>query len=583
MILNLLLIVVIGLIAYIWMARGLWSAFLHMVCVILAGALAFAVWEPVSLFFAGTGTGMLVDTAWGLGLALPFVVFLLVLRVACDKLVPANVDFDGIVNTVGGLACGLVAGVLSGGILAMSVGSMRTDTELLGVQAIKYQPTGYLTREENLWTRCDTITAAFYEKLSSGALVPPSGESLGRRHPNLADENWLLRVNYGEGKSLYTIPPDSFEVVKHFVYSPSDPKDLFHDTFKDAAQQFAYTDNQTPSGPSEVYGYVVKFKTTAMETGGRLRVGPGQMRLVVQKSDDPYDTMGVQPFAVAAPGAGGTQEYGRWRYDTQSLFFENPAASTWAFEFVVPKGSKPVALYVKGIPVDVSGMQPAGKYSSPGERDAAAKTGFPGGASAGPRDYAKAETFKRDPNDFGGPIRVGDSLPYGLVIQKGTEKDLEISSDNHLVGGDVAKFRSDELKNQGLEPSLQIRRLGSSSDDDVAIVQVVVDAKNPKFGLVAKTGWNPKDPAKLIDSGGGEHLACGYVHKRSGGETWVYFNPQQQLTSLTDHEMPLMSSSAPDRELTLIFRVPKGRQITEFAVGNMVLAKFVPPVPTSNK
>ena len=44
---NIILLGLIGLIAYWWANQGLFSAILHLLCVIVAGAVAFGVWEPL--------------------------------------------------------------------------------------------------------------------------------------------------------------------------------------------------------------------------------------------------------------------------------------------------------------------------------------------------------------------------------------------------------------------------------------------------------------------------------------------------------------------------------------------------------
>ena len=44
---NLLIVALIALIAYWWSSQGFVSGFLHLVCVICAGAFALALWEPL--------------------------------------------------------------------------------------------------------------------------------------------------------------------------------------------------------------------------------------------------------------------------------------------------------------------------------------------------------------------------------------------------------------------------------------------------------------------------------------------------------------------------------------------------------
>ena len=85
---NILVIGFIGLIAYWWANQGLFSATIHFVCVLCAGALAFATWEPI--------VGILMSQKWmqpyavGVALLFPFSVYLFTLRLLADKLAPDN-------------------------------------------------------------------------------------------------------------------------------------------------------------------------------------------------------------------------------------------------------------------------------------------------------------------------------------------------------------------------------------------------------------------------------------------------------------------------------------------------------------
>ena len=73
MILSLIVIGMVGGLTYLWLTRGFFNSFLHMICVLLGGAIAFAAWEPVSYTLLGvlpsTGTfGFLQGCAWAFGL-----------------------------------------------------------------------------------------------------------------------------------------------------------------------------------------------------------------------------------------------------------------------------------------------------------------------------------------------------------------------------------------------------------------------------------------------------------------------------------------------------------------------------------
>ena len=86
--LNIVLIAMVAMIAYWWANQGLFSAIIHLLCVIVAGAIALAFWEPVTVGLLLRGNAF-DNYAWGVSLVGLFVAVLLLLRLATNKLIPA--------------------------------------------------------------------------------------------------------------------------------------------------------------------------------------------------------------------------------------------------------------------------------------------------------------------------------------------------------------------------------------------------------------------------------------------------------------------------------------------------------------
>jgi hypothetical protein len=594
MYLSIAVILVTGIIAYIWSARGLFSAFLHMLCVIVAGALALAAWEPLALWLLTNDTtqsGTLIDLAWGIALGVPFAVILTIVRVACDKLVPFNLEFDGPVNIVGGGICGLVAGTITAGLLVLSVAFTRLDTNFLGHEPMQYSSGGgSLERRESLIYPADKLTAWFYCALSNGSLAPPTSDaegrpySLGRMHPDLADEPWLLRVNFEEGKAKHALPPDAFDVIaRHQYFSEKDPGSLLGDSFESGRKEtFTYADGTSANpGASYIESYVVRFKSGAKEQSGRIVIGPGQMRLLVQKDpNDPYSTMGIMPVSVISQAAGDKPALGRWRFNAPKVFIGSVGGrddAPMVFEFVTPKGAKPLALYVKGVRYDVSGMQPMLTFNSQSARDDAIRSRAiaPDRAQAAV-DWSRAVRLKGDQNTMtDSTLLARNSLPFNITLQKDVLQGLIVDDTNSISGGGLAKFSKKELATFGIDPKLQIRKIAVS--DDTAIVQVTVDGRNKQFGFLSDLASSMDRSAQpvLIDTNGSPYTAMGYVY-RGAGEVWIYINPQAPITNTTDKDMPTLTRSQPDQELVLIYRVSKGVKLRGFAVGGLGLVEFKP-------
>src|SRR5690606_38186872 len=120
-VLNIVIILLVLLIAYWWANQGLFSAILHLLCVVVAGAVALAVWEPLT-------TGLLLrgnafdDYAWGISLTGVFIITLLILRVTMDKTIPANVALPSWANLTFGFIVGAAAGILTMGMFIIGAG-----------------------------------------------------------------------------------------------------------------------------------------------------------------------------------------------------------------------------------------------------------------------------------------------------------------------------------------------------------------------------------------------------------------------------------------------------------------------------
>lgn len=583
MILSLIVIAIVGAIAYMWSARGAFSAFLHMLCVIVAGALAFAFWEPIAIaMLSGADSPTLIDLGWGLALAGPFALILVVIRVACDKIVPFNLDFDQAFNIVGGLVCGAISGIITAGILVMSVGYTRLETQIVSFQAINFQPNGSVVREGGLLLPADRLTAWFYSTLSNSTLLPPDGRSLGRLRPQLADEHWMLRMNFEEGKSKSAITPGAFEVKTAYKITPaSDPAQLLSDSFDAARKQTVTNVDGTTVDPaqSELFGYVVRFSAGAREESGRIVVGNAQMRLIVQPNpNDDFSTLAVHPFAMVSQAAGDKLTLGRWRFDAPRVFVSSVGGrddAPMAFEFLVPKGSKPVALYVKGVRVDVASIT-QNDFKSISDRDKQVANGsITSMADQVKLDRTAMIRYRYDPNNSENPIRVTNRLPYSIIIQKDTRKNLEVDEQRRINGGELSKFGKDDTAPFGTDQLLQVNQFSIS--DDSQVVQVVVDGSNTQFGFLAAAAAGSSGRPILVDNLGLQYSPSGYVYQKTG-ETWIYFNPGAPIQSLTDREMPTLSRSQPDQKLTLIFVVSKGVKLKEFGIGERILAEFNPNI-----
>ena len=410
-------------------------------------------------------TGWLTEYAWTMGLLLPFCLLLGAIRLAVDKLIPWNVDLDGASNLIGGGVCGLVSGVLTAGIVLLSGQYLRLGTEIMGWNAVAYESNGSLVHKSKVIPPADRMTAWFFSRLSDTTFRPISGDSLAKWKPDMADAGHLLRGTFPppDGGGRQTIKPDAAEILGRYVFEPGNPKDLTTDSFDEVRNQtYNYVDGSSLSaGQSYIEGFVVRFKAGAKEKTGRIVVGSGHVRLIVRNRED-TESMAIAPMAVISQAAGDSPRLGRWRFDAPNAFIASVGGrddAPMAFEFPVPKGSKPLGLEVKGVRFDVRNQKPFATFTSMATRDAAILAGtITPTRAAEPLDESTAVVYPIVPNDTGAFIRMNDGLFDGLMIQKDNRKEIEAfrGGPEELDHRRFAKFNNNEIPARaGIDQRLQ--------------------------------------------------------------------------------------------------------------------------------
>ena len=138
---------------------------------------------------------MLQQSAWGLGLALPFGISL-ALRAGLDK-AARTTSLEPAADYVGGGLCGSAAGVITAGFVVMSIGMLRIDT---AAAAVLQDPagTGQPREPRAALDAVDDIVAGLYGRSSVGIFA--SGTPMGNLLPNMADVPEMLRSTEGGGR-----------------------------------------------------------------------------------------------------------------------------------------------------------------------------------------------------------------------------------------------------------------------------------------------------------------------------------------------------------------------------------------------
>lgn len=593
MMMILLTIVVVGAMAYVWCTRGFFSALIHMVCVLAAGAIAFGVFEPVSYMILKSseerGTlSFLGGVAWSLGLALPFAVSVAVLRLVIDKILPANAQCETAADYVGGGVCGAVSGVITAGILLLSISFLRLPPDFGGYKAVRYTEgtaRGSVQRTpETMIPWVDRITAQVYSHLSLTTLR--TGEPLAKWYPDFDTVPAALRVTF-EGASRNTLKPEAFKFLGWYTVGDRARgekfENLLSDSWNDVSQkvsdlrgkEFGASSDDERLRSGYLAGCIVNFNAKAREKMGQVIVGNAQVRLVCESETDEDDYMALHPVAVVTSVDDPTKiDYARFRYDGDDIYVASlggVAESVMAFEFPVPRGYRPIALYVKNSRVEID-SNPT-EYATPADRDDKIRSGqIAGMGNIGPiigpdGRPVQAQTQAELPN----PVSVRNNI--GFVIQKGSERGMQVVQEGRgwqVVEGEV-KLRNDEIAgiSSGVDINLQVNRF--STADGTVIVQVDISPSARTADFVKKLDQTDKlAPPVLVDTEGRTYPAAGFVYKDAAMH-WLRFTKGDPISGLGAPNMPTISRTSPDRKLTLVFAVPLGIQVKEFRIGDITL------------
>lgn len=618
MILSLVSIAIVLALAYAWLTRGFYSALINLICVLIAGAVAFGVHEVLAyqMLDKASSTNLFAGSAWAISLALPFAITLALLRALLDNvLLKANVKLDTVPNYIGGALCGAISGTITAGIVVLSIGFLRMDTDFLGHKPLEQDSRGNLKQSKGLLFPVDRLTGKFYGQLSKTAFRTET--NLGTFYPDIQDVPGSLRMNFGEGKGRNTFAPGDFTV--NFRYTVGEglnarPGDLLTDRWNLGPQDVTDTTGKPYPQGSHLEGYFVTFKSSAKERDGKVVLGNAQMRLVVENEDG--ESMTLYPVALLSQADIPLQElgrvpippiYARFRFDNRDLFLASVGGgseSKFGMEFVVPPGYTPKALFVRNIRHAVdqpATAKPKEKFKTPAERDIAIG-GFFGGFTApvsgtiwggstaifGSTGTSLAvEVDESDSVRIGtGRVEVNRPLPDGIsvtnavlnyTLHKTQLRSISIDDDTNVIIEGEQIFTQTELSgNVGIDRKLQVNKY--TVDDTTVIMQVDVSLNKPQT-LVSRATQKSDDslPINLIDTNNKKYEPVGYQYRNATtGNVTIRYTPNQPIVAYRD--LPSLSKSRPNDQLILIFRCTLQSQIKYLAIGDKAIAKFDPVI-----
>jgi hypothetical protein len=522
---NLLIIGLVLLIAYWWANEGLFSSILHLVCVIAAGAVAFALWEPITM--AMLNGGAMDNYAWGLVLVGVFAVTLLVLRVASDKLIPANIQFPAWANLgIGGLL-GAWSGVLSIGICLIGSGFVQSTNEIMGYRGIaRSKSTGIVEKVgDPIWLDVSQLTSSFFSTLSLGTMHPDiSGGALAHFNPKVNEQATLLRDSFDNGKGQLSLAPDAASVTKVAI------------------------------DDSGLVVVQVSFNTKAKDHGGQFIIGSSQVRLIGKASSSKEADV-YHPTAWKQESKEGIEYL--YRFDDLNNYAtgvpgRQDAGIKFAFD-TKDSNFKPRFIQIRGTRFELPSGEPESISALSAKR-------YRGRTLTEDEIAAERDSLGKDISHL---FQTTSKIKGLRISINGIPSTIEFNEDNYLVEGRLTT----KWSQSGTSAKMAVK--GLYADEGTAIVQLKVSpGTNASFGFLTQT--EPETSAvTLLDSDGRKYSPIGYI---IGDEKLMdlTLTPATPPSTLGDLPMHLLSSSR-SKDMTLIFQVTEDKKIVEFQVGNVTI------------
>ncbi|MGQ0628258.1 MAG: hypothetical protein ACT4PL_09205 [Phycisphaerales bacterium] len=590
---NILVVLTVGVVGYVWSSRGFFSALLHLCCTIAAGAIALAVWEPLALTLMPKVGPALGDIVWGAALAVPFALSVAVLTITVNLVVRANAQCESVFDYLGGAVCGAIIGILVAGFAVISLSFVRSKPDYLGYTPITQEKKGFLVNEGGLWVPADKLTAMLYGTLSSTTLT--TGEPLARLYPDLHLRGHIYRHGPTETLIKHIAKPDEVGLFGWYAVGLGGKlkiNELLADTVDPVKQDYRdlLGESPSPSGQYQINGYIIGTKDGLREKQGQIVLGPGSATLIVESAED--DSMlTIQPMALISQAKGEnngkeslpTTRIGRWRFDASDTFFSSGGTASnppVCFEFLVPVGARPVALYVKGIrlplidPETEEPLAPLTNYDDVASRDAAVSTRDMFAAVAGSSPVSSTGS-RLAMNTGETPIRASNRLPFNLTLNMGSAGNLQTIKEgrNNYITGGTSSFGPGDMLKLGDDRSLRLELF--ATDGETVVVMVDVGPKSA-ISLASPESKGASGAFGLIDSLGQRHSAVGYVYKDTRTVS-VRYTLGAPLGSSNDLPVAI-TNNRDDQQCVLIFRLPLGVSVKSYVIGETGISELAPPL-----
>lgn len=558
---NVLIILFIVGMAYWWGLQGFFSGFLHLVCVVAAGALAFALWEPIAQGLLMRGTA--AHYAWCLGLILPFILLLLTLRLTLDRLVRKNMYFSLPVNRAGGGLCGAAAGYLTAGIAIIGLINLPWGINMGGYQPYQIRQgaaEGNLVEVNSaqaFWVSPEKGTASFFQTVSDKAFSSERPLSDYRPQPVVAAVVNRLRLD--DEASIVALP-ETVSAERYYIEGAGKLKELGVD--------HGAVDSLLASQPSggQLIAVQVDFSGAPVGTFDNdqaLRIAPTQVQLWGHGGENPQ-------FPLIPVGVTKMHDENPKLHIIEKpleFFASTTGSSQYMWFYAAPAGFEPTVLLVRNTRLTLTPEDKSDELHT----------------LASAMDYDPIIIIKDEEKITDVPTlqpMPGNVTNYVARTHQLTDALPQTFSPNFAQG----QLNKDEEGRIIYARGVTVRKQTGFQNDKIAAkrvaipqhqqaVRIELDRGGARSVLGAALAIAGVQVAYLEDSKGDQYFPIGYVWMKGDGSMQLQIDRDNPIRAAQD--VPVRDMNEGDT-MYLYYSVERGVTLTQFVATPQNIQKWLP-------
>jgi hypothetical protein len=611
MVFAIVILIFFGAIVFFHYIQGFFSAAISAILTVFAAVIAFSYHESLVPLLGGKmaeySTPIILLALFGLSY--------LIMRLPFDRAIPGNIRLPLMVDKVGAVVMGLIAGVFASGIMAIAAqelpftpevgGFARFDTESERQQKVETKGRASYSKVWGELTDVtpgrfgdpdsekgvpiipvDNMTVALMSRLSSPTGSLQNDKPLESVHPRFLAEVFGQRLGI-EASATHVASnvkgaPEQVKVLGVFEVNPNVPQndaDIFRKPITGLPIK--------PTGGEVFYAVRIMFAQTAADADSYVRFSPGSIRLFVYSpnADDEKKYMDYYPIGTME----GTGRIFVNKID-DFLFCKQGSGADLVFKLpkdvVDSKGAVKDGTFIevkRNARVDLSGMKVEPLTANPeiavlrkelvlhpelngGQPLSAAAPSAAPAPSAPQGSTPPAGSTANKPAAGGGGAAAAPTANASVVVKSSNTIPVNVSLNGGQVpGGGFGKIDGGKVKNINMDASTLELKLGTKLETfevpaGSAMIQVGIKPSGPQ-------AWGfATDPEQyeIVDTGGTPHQPNGVVaifRATTGERVMMRYIDSQTISGVA---API-GADAPT-EAYLLYVVPANTTITEIGL-----------------